>query len=154
MIIFQWNEILIEKSGMIYKMAALNNKKIVSAYYDMWNNQNFEQAKQFFDPHLRFRSSLGIETLGIANFIEYTQMSYEAFPNLHHAAEIMIAENDQVAVYVSYTGTHKGRLFDFEATNRRISYSGATFFKLNEGKITDIKVLGDRYTLYQQLEAQ
>jgi predicted ester cyclase len=130
---------------------ARTNKQLINDYYEMWNTADFDQAASLLSPQIRFRGSLGITTEGIDGFVAYAKMILHAFPNLYHAAEIVVSEGEQAAVYVSYTGTHRGKLFDFEPTQNRISYSGASFFRFKDGKITDIKVLGDLHTLYGQI---
>jgi predicted ester cyclase len=127
------------------------NKQLINDYYEMWNTADLDKAASLLSPGIRFRGSLGITTEGIDGFVEYARMILHAFPNLYHAAEIVVSEENQAAVYVSYTGTHRGKLFDFEPTQNRISYSGASFFQFRDGKITDIKVLGDLHTLYKQI---
>jgi predicted ester cyclase len=119
----------------------------------MWNLHDFSKAETIFSENLRFRGSLGIETVGIEEFKKYADTILTAFPNLYHATEIVVGENSQVAVYVSYSGTHKGKLFEYEPTENRINYSGASFFTIRNEKITDIKVLGDRYALYNQIKS-
>ncbi|MBC8238283.1 MAG: ester cyclase [Helicobacteraceae bacterium] len=130
-----------------------NNKNIVQKYYEMWNSQEFKMAESILSPNLNFHGSIGIETVGIEEFKEYAKTILSAFPNLYHATEIIVGEDAQVAVYVTYIGTHQGKLFDYEPTNNRINYSGASFFTIRDGKITNIKVLGDRYSLYNQISA-
>jgi predicted ester cyclase len=119
----------------------------------MWNAHDFSKAETIFSDGLRFRGSIGIETVGIDAFKEYADTILSAFPNLYHATEIVISEGPQVAIYVTYTGTHKGKLFEYEPTHNRINYSGASFFTIRNEKITDIKVLGDRYALYNQIKS-
>ena len=119
----------------------------------MWNSQNFDIAEKIFDQGINFHGSIGIDTVGIEEFKDYANTILTAFPNLYHAMEIVVAEDSQVAVYVSYIGTHKGKLFDYEPTDNRINYSGASFFRIKDEKITDIKVLGDRYSLYSQIKS-
>lgn len=131
----------------------ITNKQLVAKYYDMWNLHDFSKAETIFSDTLRFRGSLGVETVGIEEFKKYADTILTAFPNLYHATEIVIGENSQVAVYVSYSGTHKGKLFEYEPTENRINYSGASFFTIRNEKITDIKVLGDRYALYNQIKS-
>jgi len=129
----------------------MTNKELISAYYQMWNEKNFDKADAILDEDIRFRGSLDITANGIDGFKEYAQMITSAFPNLYHAAEISVYENDLVAVYVTYTGTHEGKLFDYAPTGKRICYSGASFFQLRDGKIKSINILGDLNSLHKQL---
>jgi len=117
----------------------------------MWNTRNFEKADKILDPDIRFRGSLDIVANGIEGFKEYGKMVNTAFPNLYHAIEISVFENNVAAVYVTYSGTHEGKLLEYEATGNRISYSGAAFFHFKNEKITNVNVLGDLNSLHKQL---
>jgi len=129
----------------------MDNKELIRAYYEMWNEQDFERADKLLDADVRFRGSLDITANGIEGFKEYAQIILEAFPNLYHSIEIMVQENGLGAAYVTYTGTHKGKLFDYEPSGNRICYSGASFFHFKDGKIASINVLGDLNALHKQL---
>lgn len=129
----------------------MDNKALIHAYYEMWNSREFSAADLLLDPDIRFRGSLDITANGIEGFKEYGEMLIHAFPNLYHAIEIAVHEENRAAVYVTYTGTHEGRLFHYEPTGNRICYAGASFFHFSNGKITRINVLGDLNSLHQQL---
>ncbi len=129
----------------------MNNKELVRAYYDMWNSKDFSKAETLLDTDIRFRGSLDITANGIEGFKEYAHMLIHAFPNLYHAIEITVHEDSLAAVYVTYTATHEGQLFDYAPTGRRICYSGASFFQFKQGKIASINVLGDLNALHKQL---
>jgi len=129
----------------------MDNRELVRAYYDMWNDHDFSKADKLLDPDIRFRGSLDITANGIEGFKEYGAMLINAFPNLYHAVEISVHENDSAAVYVTYTGTHEGKLFNYEPTHNRICYAGAVFFNFRNGKIARINVLGDLNALHKQL---
>ncbi len=129
----------------------MNNKELINAYYKMWNEKDFDKADEICDEDIRFRGSLDITANGIEGFKEYAQMLIDAFPNLYHAVEMSVFENNMAAVYVTYTGTHEGKLFDYEPTGRRICYAGASFFQFKGSKIMSINVLGDLNSLHKQL---
>lgn len=129
----------------------MTNKELINAYYEMWNDKNFDKADIICDKDIRFRGSLDITANGIEGFKEYAHMLTEAFPNLYHAVEIAVYENDKVAAYVTYTGRHEGKIFNYEPTGKRICYSGASFFQIKDGKIASINILGDLNSLHKQL---
>jgi predicted ester cyclase len=106
----------------------MDNKQLIRAYYEMWNSYDFTKADKLLDDDIRFRGSLDIVANGIEGFKEYAEMLITAFPNLYHAVEIEVHENNTAATYVRYTGTHKGPLLGYEPTENRINYSGASFF--------------------------
>lgn len=129
----------------------MNNKELINAYYKMWNEKDFEKADKLLDPDVRFRGSLDITANGIDGFKEYALMLTTAFPNLYHAVEMLVVENNTAAAYVTYTGTHEGKIFNYEATGNRICYSGASFIQIRDNKIASINILGDLNSLYKQL---
>lgn len=128
------------------------NEEIVVSYYEnLWNKQDKSYIDKLFSDDIVFRASLGIETNGKKEFEEYFDMITKAIPNLYHGVETMVSQNSQVAVRAVYNGTHKEKLLNFEATNKRIRYNGASFFQIKDDKIIEIWVLGDLNTLYSQL---
>ncbi|MDD3324939.1 MAG: ester cyclase [Sulfurospirillaceae bacterium] len=134
-------------------MAIKQSKQLIEEYYDViWNEKKLDQVSKFVHTDVTFRGSLGMKVEGVRGFCDYAQMLFGAFPNLYHAIEDIVMEGDKVAARIAYTGTHTGKLFGFEPTGNRVRYSGASFFKLEDGKIRDIWVLGDLNTLYSQLD--
>nr|WP_321266475.1 ester cyclase [uncultured Sulfurimonas sp.] len=129
----------------------MTNRDLISAYYEMWNDKNFDKADLICDKDIRFRGSLNITANGLDGFKEYGHMIALAFPNLYHAVEMSVYENNSVATYVTYTGTHEGEVFDYPPTGKRICYSGAAFFNIRNEKIVSINVLGDLNSLHKQL---
>lgn len=133
-------------------MKKLTNKDLVKLYYDeLWNKKNKDFIDILFDDNVSFHGSLGVSANGKKEFEDYMEMIHEGIPNLYHSIIDMIVDNDAIAVRALYTGKHVGKLFDYEASNNRILYNGATFFKFSDGKIKSIWVLGDLNTLVKQL---
>lgn len=134
-------------------MGIKENKALVKLYYEkLWNNKEKEYIETLFDDNITFRGSLNIETSGKKEFELYMDNILEGIPNLFHGVEVMIAEDNYVSVRAIYNGTHSGKIFDYEATNNRIRYNGASFFKIKNNKIVDIWVLGDLASLHSQLQ--
>jgi len=129
------------------------NKELVKIYYEeLWNKQNRDFVDILFDDEITFHGSLNIETKGKDQFIEYMNNILNGIPNLYHGIETIVEENNIVAVRAVYNGTHRGKLFDIEATNKRIKYNGASFFRFKDDKIYDVWVLGDLVTLKDQIK--
>jgi len=126
-------------------------KELVKAYYTMWNDGDFDKADTLMHSNIKFQGAMGFDMVGVDAFKEYAKQVGEAFPDLYHATEIVISEDERASVYVLYTGVHKGKLYDLEPTGNRIRYNGATFFTLDDDKFSKIRVLGDRYRLFEQL---
>ena len=77
-----------------------------------------------------------------------------AFPDFHNAIVQLTAEDDRVVARTMYRGTHRGEIFGVAPTGKEISYAGAAFFRMADGKIIHGWVLGDLLPLLRQLGAQ
>lgn len=134
-------------------MKNVNYKKLVTQYYEeLWNKKNKDFIDILFDDEIEFHGSLNVDAKGKEEFEVYMDAVLTGIPNLHHGIEIMTEENGVVAVKAIYNGKHTGKLFDFEASNNRIKYNGASFFRFKGEKIANIWVLGDLATLHKQLQ--
>lgn len=130
----------------------MTNKELVKSYYeDLWNKQDKSYVDKIFADDFEFHGSLNISTHGKKEFEDYMTMILSAIPNLYHGIELMVSEGNTVVVRAIYNGTHEGKLFDYEPTNNRIRYNGASFFTIKDGKIKNIWVLGDLNSLFKQL---
>jgi len=77
-----------------------------------------------------------------------------AMPDFHNQIEELVVHEEVVAVRLKYTGTHLGPLFGIAPTGKRISYSGAAFYRFKHNKIVQGWVLGDVLKLLQQLRGR
>jgi predicted ester cyclase len=133
-------------------MKKLTNKELVKLYYDeLWNKQNKDYIDILFDDNITFHGSLDITVKGKEEFKKYMDTMLLGIPNLFHSVITMVSEGDTIAVKALYNGRHTGKLFDYEPSNNKIVYNGASFFKINDSKIVDIWVLGDLKNLTKQL---
>lgn len=133
-------------------MKKMTNKELVKLYYDeLWNKQKKEYIDILFDDNITFHGSLGISVTGKQEFAKYMDTILTGIPNLFHSIITMVCEDNTIAVRALYNGRHTGKLFEYEASNNKIVYNGASFFKFNDGKIVDVWVLGDLNSLTKQL---
>jgi predicted SnoaL-like aldol condensation-catalyzing enzyme len=66
---------------------------------------------------------------------QYFGMLFYAFPDLHASIDKMIAEDDLVAVFLNWNGTHKGEFQGKPATNNLITMKTAHIFRIEDGMI-------------------
>lgn len=64
-------------------------------------------------------------------------MFRQAFPDIRHVIEDVIADGDRVAVRLRAEGTHSGELFGIPASGQRISQEAIVIYRLADGKIVD-----------------
>jgi len=69
--------------------------------------------------------------------------SEAAFPGYRIEVDEMIAANDQVAVYGTVKGTHRGEFMDLSPTGRDVSFPLIIIYRIVEGKIVDHWLVAD-----------
>jgi steroid delta-isomerase-like uncharacterized protein len=126
---------------------------LIRRYYEeLWNSWNFGIANDLLADDIVFHGSLGVSVQGMPAFLDYMRLVQAAFPDFHNTVEDTAVESDKVFARLTYSGTHRGELFGILPTNRNITYAGAAFFTIFEGKITRGWVLGDALGVLRQLE--
>jgi steroid delta-isomerase-like uncharacterized protein len=131
------------------------NKNLIRRFFDeMWNPWNFAKADELLAPDITFQGTLGPELKGRDAFRAYMRKVQAAFPDFHNTILEMTAENDRVVARTFYRGTHRGEIFGIAPTGKAISYAGAAFFRIADGKVIEGWVLGDLLSVLRQLGAR
>jgi steroid delta-isomerase-like uncharacterized protein len=108
-------------------------------------------AHEIVAPDIRFRGSLGTTVEGLDAFLRYVEQIRAAFPDWHNQIDELIAADHRVVARLTWTGTHRGELFGVPPSGRTVSYVGAAFFRLHQGKINEAWVVGDTQELWRSL---
>jgi steroid delta-isomerase-like uncharacterized protein len=123
-------------------------------YHQVWNRADEAEAQKILAADFRFRASLGPELRGPGGFIAYLRSVRAALENFTCTIEDMIAADDRAAARMRFSGTHRGKMFGIEASGRDIVWSGAAFFSVAGGVITELWVLGDIEAVRRQLSPE
>ena len=134
-------------------MAQDRNRLLINCFYhDMWNRFDKTLFPALLTEDIQFRGSLGQSKKGYAEFGEYVDFIQRIFPDFTNEIEEVISEGDKAFAKLTYRGTHRGEVFGFAPTGRRIEYAGAAIFKFRDDRISEVWVLGDIYGLISQIE--
>lgn len=127
-------------------------KALVERFYDVvWNRADEDAARQILDADFVFRASLGPELRRPEGFISYLRAVHAALSNFTCTIEDLVTAGDRAAARMRFRGTHRGQFFGVAATGRDIVWAGAAFFKVADGRIAELWVLGDIDAVRQQL---
>lgn len=74
-----------------------------------------------------------------------------AFPDLAISVEHMVADDDNVAIAYTVTGTQRGPLMGFAPTNKRVQVRGVQIAKFVDGKLVERWGSSDQLGMLQQL---
>jgi steroid delta-isomerase-like uncharacterized protein len=132
-------------------MSATSSELVERFYHQVWNQADEAEARKILRADFRFRASLGPELRGPGGFIAYLRSVHAALENFTCTIEELVATDDRVAARMRFSGRHRGRLFGIAATGRDIKWSGAAFFRIEDGMIAELWVLGDIEAVRRQL---
>src|SRR5260370_20070635 len=85
-------------------------------YHEVWNRADEAVAREILHRDFRFRASLGPERSGPDGFIDYMRSIHRALASYTCTIEDLVATEDSVAARMTFTGIHRARFFDVEAT--------------------------------------
>jgi steroid delta-isomerase-like uncharacterized protein len=130
--------------------------------------QNKAVVRQFVEEVINQGNISLIDELLTSDFVEHEElppgmpagreatkamftMMRSAFPDTKATIEHLIAEGNEVALHITWTGTHEGEFMDIPPTGKSVSINGVDIFGIAEGKIAEHWGVTDMMTLMQQL---
>jgi steroid delta-isomerase-like uncharacterized protein len=77
----------------------------------------------------------------------------QGFPDLRAHIDDVVAAADEVALRLTFRGTHQGEFLGIPATGRTVEYVSHEFYKIAEGMFAEEWICSDMATLQAQLTA-
>ncbi len=131
-------------------MNELKNK--VSRFYEqLWNEADKSLIPELLHENVTFRGSLGLMQSGHSGFALYIDFVRKALDDYHCRIVDMVAEDNRLYARIEYSGIHRGELFGYAPTYAKIQWDGVAVFTFQDGKISNIWVLGDVNGVMKQL---
>ncbi len=90
---------------------------------------------------------------GPEGFIDFFTGFRTAFPDLKVEVNHMVADDNNVAIAYTVTGTHKGEFLGTKATGRRIKARGMQIARFEDGKIVERWGSSDELGILKQIGA-
>ena len=132
----------------------MSNADLVRRFYaDLWDRHDRAVAWEILAQDFDFRGSLGADQRGVAGFLDYLDKVRAALGNYRSEIGEMVEAPGRIAVWMRFSGDHRGEFFGVAATGKRIAWQGAAFFGFAEGRIARLWVLGDIDAVKAQLGA-
>lgn len=133
-------------------MSQESNENVIRRFYeDLWNRWSLAVAEDIVAADVRFRGSLGTLLTGIDQFRRYVEEVRAAFPDWHNRFDELIVADEKVIARLTWSGTHRGRLFGIPPTGNHVAYVGVGIFRVRDGKIREGWVVGDTHELWRAL---
>jgi len=130
-----------------------DNKQIVHRFMDeCWSQGKLNSVSELVattclihDPVFRSLTS------GAENIRRHIESCRNGFPDLRFSVDDTIAERNEVVVHWTGTGTHKGQFLGMSPTNKTVSVSGTTIFRIENAKIAEQWVHWNLMSMMEQL---
>jgi predicted ester cyclase len=131
-----------------------DDRAIVERFEQAFAANDLQTVTEVCDPRLADHNPMR----GLPPTLEGLKMAtagfHQAFPDLEYAdGPHVIVEGDSAATRWILAGTHEGELLGIAPTGKRIRIEGMNFYRLANGRITEVWTQVDRLGLLQQLGA-
>ena len=115
-----------------------NIKEATNLWFsELWSKGNFDIAHTINDPSYK-PEWVQIEKSGAEQIIHEVKYFRSIFPDLNYKIIDLVIDRNKSWIRYEASGTQKGNAWDFEPSNKKIKFDGATILKFNDdGKIID-----------------
>jgi steroid delta-isomerase-like uncharacterized protein len=135
-------------------MVAEDNKALVRKYIEeAWNRYNLDLLDEILSPSYRRYLAPGAPPMDRVAQKNRLIGFREAFPDLHLTIVDLIAEGDQVAMRITFRGTHRGEFQGIPPTGKSIQVNGLGIIRIENGKFAEQWGGPDMLSWLQQLGA-
>jgi C-1 hydroxylase len=127
-------------------------ERFIRRFLDTYEGRELDALWMFYGENCRFPV---LERFGIEpswdNYKRFMTTFIDAFPDLHHHIEKLVADGDNVWALYTITGTHRGPLRGMEPTGRTVRYSMVAMYRIAGGLIIEADFVSDELTMVRQL---
>ncbi|KPK62692.1 MAG: hypothetical protein AMS21_07265 [Gemmatimonas sp. SG8_38_2] len=127
------------------------NKALVRQYVDAYNSHDLGRLDDLMSPNFARRSQAAPELNSLEEFKADVGNGWEAFPDGHMEAHMMVAEGNLVAAYLTFAGTQEGAWGELPATGQRADLKFFYLFRVEGGKLAEMWAEWDNVSFLQQL---
>lgn len=112
-------------------------------------NKNLNNLKQFM--HEDYIQHNPYVEQGSEGFKRFFQNWFNAIPDFQYELKNLIANDEFIWVYGSYSGTHSNEWLGIPATHAEYQFDAVDIFRVEDGKLAEHWDVMDLHTLFQQL---
>jgi steroid delta-isomerase-like uncharacterized protein len=119
-------------------MSIASNKKLVQKFYDAINREDFAALDDLCHKDFVFYSQVDTPKLGVEGFVNSEKSAFDGFESFRFPVELMVAEDDKVAVYLIFEGKNQRRAtMGAEPHGKDVRISVFCLLTIKDGKIIE-----------------
>jgi len=134
-------------------MSKQENIQTQQQFGEAINSGNLEKFHQLMAPSVIDHDPAPDQGPGPEGFVQFFTTFRSAFPDLEITVEQMVADEENVSIAYTVTGTHKGDFMGVPATNKKIKARGVQIAKFEGGKIVERWGSSDELGILKQIGA-
>ncbi|CAN5860339.1 hypothetical protein BH18ACT7_BH18ACT7_13530 [soil metagenome] len=115
------------------------------------NEGNLDALTEVFAPGVVDHDPAPDQGPGPEGFQKFFAGLASSFPDAHIEAETMVADDDNIAIAYTLTGTHEGVFQDVEPTGKKIEVRGVQIARFEDGLIVERWGSSDELGILRQL---
>jgi steroid delta-isomerase-like uncharacterized protein len=118
-------------------MTRERNLQATQRLMELVNTQAFDRLHEVFSYDLLDHDPAPEHAGGFDGMQAFWADISHAFPDLHLEADVVVADDDHVAVAYRLSGTHRGRFHGVTPTEHRMETRGMQITRFQDGKIVE-----------------
>jgi steroid delta-isomerase-like uncharacterized protein len=132
---------------------AEDNKVVVSEMIAAMNARDFEKVEELIADDVKRHCSAtpGVMVENREQFMAFLHQDLSICPDASQEINLILAEDDRVAVHVTYRGTQTGAMGPFPPSGRSMELPFIGILRVQNGKIAEIWVEWDNLHALSQL---
>lgn len=119
---------------------------------DAMNQRRLDQLDELLAPDfVRHCQATDMAINSREDYKTFLRNDAAAFPDNVQTVTHTVAEGDQVSMFATYEGTHRGPLGQIPPTGRKVSFDFAGVFRIEDDKLAELWITWDNMTILRQL---
>ena len=133
--------------------ASENNKRLVRQFTDAVNRRDREAIERVCAPDVRrvSPSTPDAHVSSVAELWEFLQQDFGALPDSRVTLDALVADDERVGLWATYSGTQTGPMGPFPPSGQRVSAEFSGIVRIRNGRIAEMRVVWDNLDFLSQL---
>lgn len=132
-------------------MSQQQNVETLKRFSEAVNSGKLQELEQLVAPGVVEHDSVPGQESTPQGYVWFFENFRASFPDLNLNVDHMVADEENVAIAYTITGTHKGEFQGVPATGKRIKARGLEICRFDDGKIAERWGSSDVLGIMQQL---